>query len=342
MTLKWQHIIVSCLLLVANCVQSQDLHFSQYFNAPLLVNPANTGFNPDYDYRIGGNYRNQWASVINNPYKTMSIWGDVQLFNNRFENGWLGLGGTLYKDEAGSGGLSSTQGYVSTAYHQMLGYSSLLSFGASIGYVNKKIDLTKLTFDNQWNGKFFDVNAGTGESFYYTSVSYLDIQIGLNYAWFVSDKAYVNLGLSASHINQPKATFFDPKSNVDTKIPVRYTAFVNGNFKIDDNWIINPNLYVSKSANATETVIGVNANRNLSGDGGAQQLILGAYYRNNDAVIPMVGYQINDLKITFNYDATTSSLGNFNGRQGAFEVSIIKSGIYGGGGKAIKCPTVKF
>ena len=56
----------------------------------------------------------------------------------------------------------------------------------------------------------------------------------------------------------------------------------------------------------------------------------------------MIGYQINDLKITFNYDATTSSLGNFNNRQGAFEVSIIKSGVYGGGGKAIKCPTVKF
>jgi type IX secretion system PorP/SprF family membrane protein len=342
MILKWQHIIFCTLLFIANCVQSQDLHFSQYFNAPLLVNPANTGFNPDYDYRIGGNYRNQWASVINNPYKTMSLWGDLQLFNNRFENGWVGLGSTLYRDEAGTGGLSSTQGYVSTAYHQMLGYASVLSFGANVGFVNKKVDLNKLTFDNQWNGKFFDVNAGSGESFYYSSTSYLDLQVGLNYAWFISDRAYLNLGLSASHINQPKATFFDPKSNVDTRIPVRYTAFVNGNFKIDENWIINPNIYISKSANSTETVIGINANRNLSGEGGAQQLILGAYYRNKDAIIPMIGYQINDLKITFNYDVTTSSLSNFNSRQGAFEVSIIKSGIYGGGGKSIKCPTVKF
>jgi len=74
--------------------RAQDLHFTQYFNSPLLVNPANTGFAPDYDFRIGGNYRTQWASVAT-PYKTMSVWGDVQLFNHRFENGWVGMGGAL-------------------------------------------------------------------------------------------------------------------------------------------------------------------------------------------------------------------------------------------------------
>ncbi|HTE10970.1 MAG TPA: hypothetical protein VK645_08370, partial [Chitinophagaceae bacterium] len=35
----------------------QDLHFSQFFNSPLTTNPANTGFIPDADYRIGANYR---------------------------------------------------------------------------------------------------------------------------------------------------------------------------------------------------------------------------------------------------------------------------------------------
>lgn len=337
-----QHIILAVLLMVTSTLLAQDLHFSQYFNAPLLVNPANTGFNPDYDYRVGGNYRNQWAGVINNPYKTMSLWGDVQLFNNRFENGWVGLGGTLYRDEAGTGSLTSTQGYVSAAYHQLLGYSSLLSFGANIGFVNKRIDINKLSFDNQWNGKFFDVNAGSGESFVYSGVGYFDLQVGLNYALFLSSKAYFNLGVSASHINRPQESFFAPNTTVDTRVPIRFTTFLNGSFKIDDNWIVNPNVYVSQSANATESVIGINANRNLSGEGGAQQLIFGAYYRNADAIIPMIGYQINDMKITFNYDVTTSSLGSFNGRQGAYEISIVKNGIYGGSGKAIKCPTVKF
>ena len=34
-------------------VIAQDLHFSQFFNNPLPTNPANTGFIPDADYRMG-------------------------------------------------------------------------------------------------------------------------------------------------------------------------------------------------------------------------------------------------------------------------------------------------
>ncbi|MFX5510305.1 type IX secretion system membrane protein PorP/SprF, partial [Acinetobacter baumannii] len=82
--------------------------------------------------------------------------------------------------------------------------------------------------------------------------------------------------------------------------------------KIEDLWIVNPNLYVSTKTGTNEIVLGFNANRNLSGDG-AQQLILGFYYRNNDAAIPLVGYQINDVKITVNYDATISPLKALNG-----------------------------
>src|SRR3982751_2399660 len=76
----------------------QDLHFSQWFNSPLTTNPANTGFIPDADYRIGANYRSQWVSVLNAPYKTMSIWGDAQVFRDRIENGWLGVGGVILHD----------------------------------------------------------------------------------------------------------------------------------------------------------------------------------------------------------------------------------------------------
>ncbi len=337
---KYVYVFI-CLLLSFNLLVAQDLHFSQYFNAPLLVNPANTGFNPDYDYRVGGNYRNQWANVTSNPYKTMSLWGDAQLFNNQFENGWVGVGGTLYRDAAGIGSLTSTRGYATAAYHQMLGYSGLLSVGLGVGAINKRIDFSKLSFDNQWNGRFFDVNIGPNEPFVYNSVTYIDFQAGVNYAWFVSDKAYLNVGVSMNHLNRPSESFFGKTSSVDQKVPIRYTTFLNGSFKIGDVWILNPNIYYSKMADASEMVVGMNANRNLSGDG-KQQLILGFYYRSKDAMIPMIGLQTNNLRITANYDVTSSALGSFNGRQGGYEISIIKSGIYGGGNKFIKCPTVKF
>lgn len=321
--------------------RAQDLHFSQYFNAPLLVNPANTGFNPDYDFRIGGNYRNQWQADPSNPYRTMNLWADTKLFTDRFENGWVGLGGSLLKDVAGPGSLSATSGYATIAYHQMVGYNSLLSGGFGVGFINKRIDVSKLTFDNTWNGRFFDANVPSNEPFAYSSTTFLDLQMGLNYAYFASDKVYFNAGVSVMHLNTPRETFFDAAVS-DARVPMRFTAFVNSNIKIQDTWIVNPNIYVSSMGGAWETVVGFNANRDLTGNG-VSQLILGLYYRNKDALIPMVGYQVNDLKFTINYDATTSSLSSLNGTRGAYELSIVKTGILpSSAGRAVRCPTVKF
>ena len=114
--------VVSLFLLfsIVQQLEAQDLHFSQFFNSPLTTNPANTGFIPDADYRIGANYRSQWTSIPV-PFKTMSIWGDAQVFRDRFETGWIGLGGVILRDVGGPGNLTSTEIYGSAAYHQMLG-----------------------------------------------------------------------------------------------------------------------------------------------------------------------------------------------------------------------------
>jgi len=66
-------------LLFVISLRGQDLHFSQFMNSPLTTNPANTGFIPGGDFRIGINYRNQWSSIMAIPYKTMSAFGDAQL-----------------------------------------------------------------------------------------------------------------------------------------------------------------------------------------------------------------------------------------------------------------------
>ncbi len=334
---------VLLLWLLAGAVlgaKGQDLHFSQYFNAPLLVNPANTGFSPDVDWRVGVNYRNQWANITSNPYKTFNAWGDVQLFNNLLDNGWVGVGGSILRDVAGSGGLTSTKAYGSIAYHQMVGLNSLLSTGFTGGWVNQRVDLTKLTFDNQWNGKFFDVSIPAGEPFMYNSVGYFDLQAGVNYAYYPSDNAYLNAGFSVMHINRPSESFFS-KSMADARLSPRYTFFANGSFKLNDQWILNPNVYVSQMAGANETVLGLNAHYNLSGDG-TSQVIGGVYYRMGDAVIPMAGYQITDISITINYDVSSSSLSAAGKTVGAYELSIVKTGIFNANGKALKCPSVRF
>jgi type IX secretion system PorP/SprF family membrane protein len=328
--------------LFTQTVNAQDLHFSQYFNAPLLVNPANTGFNPDYDFRIGGNYRNQWSSISNFPYKTMSIWADAQLFNNKFENGWMGVGGALLQDVAGTGNLTSTKAYASVAYHQLLGFKSLLSGGFNIGLTQKRVDVNKLLFNTQWNGKFFDAAISSDEPFNFSSATYFSLQAGVNYSYFANDNLYLNFGLSASNINRPNESFFAAKTANNT-VETRYTIFGNASFKIQDVWILNPNVYVSQMGTANEVVLGMMAQRDLSAErNGSIQLLAGLYYRKNDAVIPTIGFDIKNVKFTFNYDATFSSLKEYNQTIGAYEVSVVKSGLYKGKEKNIKCPTVRF
>jgi type IX secretion system PorP/SprF family membrane protein len=317
---------------------AQDLHFSQYFNSPLLINPANTGFIPEGQYRAGINYRQQWAN-IGNPYKTFSVFGDGQFFGDRFENGWLGIGGALLRDVAGTGNLTTTRAFGSVAYHQAVGLGSLVSAGFNIGYVNKRVDFSKLTFDNQWNGKFFDISAPTGEPFLANQVNYFSLQAGLNYAYYPNENTYLNVGFSASNLNRPKESFFSP-GLVDTRVPIRMTTFINGSFRASEAWIVNPNVYVSRMSSAWEVVGGLNAQRDLSGDG-STQLIMGAYYRVGDALIPMVGFQQSGYRFTFNYDATVSSLRNYNQTRGAYEVSIVKQGLIDKS-KDLKCPAVRF
>ncbi len=314
-----------CSLLFAFSLQAQDLHFSQFFNSPLTTNPANTGFIPDADYRLGVNYRNQWSAVMTVPYKTTSIFADAQLLRDKLENGWLGVGGVLLNDVAGSGGLRSTKIYGSLAYHQMLGNSSLLSAGFNVGWANKRIDQSKLKFPDQFDGKFFD-NPFTNVSLTNNNVSYMDVQAGMNYAYFPREDIYINAGYSIHHVNRPKETFFNDLTNAG-RIPMRHIGFLNAIVKVNDRVIINPNAYFSTQAKASELVLGLNGNYNLS-EYGEKQLIGGLYYRLGDAVIPMVGVEVNSIRFTFSYDATVSSLNKFNNYRGASEISIIKKGFY--------------
>lgn len=320
-------------------LQAQDLHFSQFFNSPLTTNPANTGFIPDADYRLGALYRNQYSSILSSPYKTISVFGDAQLLRNQIENGWLGLGGLILSDVAGSGGLRSTKIYGSLAYHQQLGNSSLLSAGFNVGWANKRIDVSKLTFPDQFDGKFFDNNLPSSVVLNTNSVSYMDIQVGLNYAYFPTEDVYINGGYSIHHVNRPQETFFSATPDSST-IPMRHIGFINALLKVNDRVIINPNIYYTNQAKSSEFVLGLNANYDLAGQGD-KQLIAGIYYRSGDAVIPMVGFEIKNIRFTFSYDATVSALRTFNNFQGANEFSIIKKGFYGDNSSASRqvfCP----
>lgn len=320
--------IIFLFLCTNSILNAQDLHFSQWYNSPLSTNPANTGFIPDADYRVGANYRNQWSAVMSMPYKTYSVWGDAQVFRDKIYSGWMGLGGMILRDVAGTGALTTTKAYASVAYHQMLGVAHLLSAGFNAGITNKRINQHELRFPDQFDGFFFDGTIPSSVVIDNNAINYLDVQLGINYAYFPNKDVYVNLGVAAWHLNRPRESFFDSDvMGFDNRIAPRYTAFANAIIKTNDYWIVNPMGYYSRQAGASEFVIGFNTHYNLSGDG-ETQLIGGLMYRGGDAVIPQVGFQWKFLRLTFSYDGTMSGMKNFNQTRGAYEFSIINPGFY--------------
>jgi type IX secretion system PorP/SprF family membrane protein len=338
----FRFLVTLVIVLLSGAAQAQDLHFSQWFNTPLVTNPANTGFIPDADYRIGANYRNQWSSIMTVPYKTFGIWGDAQLFRDRIESGWLGLGGVIFRDVAGSGSLTSTKAYASLAYHQMIGVAHLLSAGFNVGWANKRINTTDLKFPDQFDGKFFDSDLPTSVVIDNPNINYFDVQVGLNYAYFPTDQLYINGGISVQHLNRARESFFDvDDAGIDSRIEPRYTAFANASYKMSDMVIVNPMAYYTQQASASEMVVGANVQYNLSGDG-ETELLGGLYYRPGDAIVPMVGFEWKNIRLTFTYDATQSALKQFNNSRGAYEFAIMRSGFYNeydGVRRQALCPT---
>ena len=90
-----QFLVVS-LLMCALQGKSQDIHFSQIFETPLLRNPALAGLFAG-DVRIQSVYRSQWNSVTD-AYKTGSLNGEFKLKVGQADD-FLTIGGGRLRKE---------------------------------------------------------------------------------------------------------------------------------------------------------------------------------------------------------------------------------------------------
>src|SRR5690349_4576645 len=89
---------VSLLVFITTCVQAQDAHFSQYFNNPLVLNPALSGNGIEY-IRVTAIYRNQWAG-LGTPFTTQGFAVDKKV--NK-----IGIGGVITRNGAGDGSMKT-------------------------------------------------------------------------------------------------------------------------------------------------------------------------------------------------------------------------------------------
>lgn len=312
---------------------AQSIHFSQFYNAPLLLNPANTALIPEADYRLGAVHRSQWAAIPA-PYTTTTIYGDFQALRNRNETNWLGVGFAIFNDNVGDGKLSLFRSEALMAYHIQVGDMHMLSLGASAYHGARSVNFSKFSYPVQWDGYTFNRDNPNQEGKGLEKSSFNSFSLGLNYAFFPNDAMYLKVGFATANINKPTETFF---KDSDNKLAYRHSANIDLMLKTAANVILNPSAYYSTQSGAKELIYGTTVLVNMykpTEQIAANQLIFGAYHRLGDAVVGLVGLQRNGLRFTTSYDYTISALPINAGKgTGALELAIRYEGFYGENGK---------
>jgi type IX secretion system PorP/SprF family membrane protein len=255
------------------------------------------------------------------PYKTFAAYGDLGIMRKIYKRYFVGIGLSIISDEAGDGNLSVTKIMASGAFHYALNTerNNYISVGLQTGWVEKRIDWSKLYFDNQWNELIFDRNLPSGEQGYSSGTGYPDFQIGATYTYGASKNVSAYFSAAIYHAGKPKDSFFDDPNDLGTRPVISTGLTVKANINIK----FYPSIYYMSQKAASELMLGSMMSYDLSEHGDETNLFyIGAYIRTGDAWYPVAGYKYHSVRILFNYDINYSELTPASGGQGAWELSI--------------------
>ena len=305
-------ILVSSLVLLSVFVNAQDPQFSQFYAAPMYLNPAFTG--NTIQGRIAANYRKQWLKV---PGAFTSYSFSYDQFLRKYRSG---IGLMFVKDKAGSGALRYTSVGGLYSYVFKITRAIGVRVGIRASYTSRDLDFYYLRFADQ----IIRDDLSTIESIDLVGKTYLDFATG----GVLYTKDFW-IGYSFDHLNRPNQSFVDQ----DTRLPIKYTGQGGYRYVIKEDTKGNPEqditaVFIYKGQQDWDQV-----------DIGAyykfKMMMIGIWYRglpgikqykagysNNDAMVVMIGLQLQDFfHLGYSYDATISKLGI--GSQGSHEVSLI-------------------
>jgi type IX secretion system PorP/SprF family membrane protein len=206
---------------------AQDFHFSQFYAAPLQLNPAFAGSTELS--RAGANYRKQWPG-LGYDFNSYSAYLDHYVIDYN-----SGIGVSLNSFEETHMKLKFTDISLQYAYNLKIaeklgpfGHNIDLKFGGQASYVMRNAALDHLIFGDQIN--LFDrtiAPVSLDALPLQEPVNYLDLSFG---TLLITDNFW--FGGSAHHITRPEITFFE--DNGDSRLPVRWS--IHGGYLFDLNY----------------------------------------------------------------------------------------------------------
>ena len=314
---------------------AQDPEFSQFYAAPVYLNPAYAGttFNP----KIHLNFRDQWPALAH-AYVSYAV-----SYDQYIEALHGGIGVVLLGDRAGGGIYQSIQAAAIYSYQLNISDKFAIKAGFQGTFIQKRLDLTKVFFYDQIDpiGGFYSASNilnPSGEVLPADpTVNLFDVSTGI-----LAYSEHIFGGLAVKHLTQPEENFIE---GTGSQLPLRFTlhggAVLNFGGKNRGNATFSPNFMYTQQASFRQLNVGSYLKKEF--------IFGGAWFRYNisnaDAVILLIGVQEGVFKLGYSYDLTLSSLGSNTG--GSHEVSITldfdELPDAGGGRKSneyLKCPKI--
>lgn len=318
--------ICSILLMffgILSATDAQDFHFSQFYAAPLQLNPAFAGSTELS--RIGANYRKQWPG-LGYDFNSYSAYAD-----HYFRGYNSGAGISINSFEETHMKLKFTDISMQYSYNLKLaepkgkyGRHVDLKFGGQASYVMRNAALDHLVFGDQIN--LFDrtIAPVTLDALpLQEPVNYFDVSFG---TLLVTDDFW--LGGSAHHVTKPQISFFG--DDADSQLPVKWS--VHGGYMFNlYSWNTASNLpdnYLTISANYKQQ--GPFKQVDLHSQWQYTQFIMGLGYRGigsfsdlpyQATLVGLLGLALDSgVTIGYSYDTILSRFGSST--QGAHEISI--------------------
>ena len=331
-----------CLLFLTSA-QAQDPFFSQFYAAPMNLNPALTGaFNGKY--RVSAIYRDQYRKTLESQFSTYAVSTDLRFTPGKFKSAYkdnIGVGVLFLSDRMGEFDYAANQINIAAAYHKSLNpqNNAYLSLGVQFGMNQRTINYGGLSFSDQFNGTTGYV-LSTNEALPQNNVAFSDLAVGLNFSANPSPKISIFAGATLHHTLEPSISFyrFDDEEEIDpyeSFLPRKYSAQFNIRFPVTQKFHLMPRAVAELHGGNFKADAGFNYRFLLSGYNGTA-IQFGTYGRllsdvedgvTFDSAIAMMGIEYNNILLGFSYDAHIGSFSNSN-RRSAFEISIAYLGSY--------------
>lgn len=308
---------------------AQDIHFSQFNETPVILNPALSC--TAYDTRIIANFKNQWASVAS-PYQTYGISVEKALKHLKLKKAYVGSSFSLFRDQAGDASLGTLSANLGFNIVVKVSEHGKFSGGLGGGFNYKTIDPSKLRWESQYDGYKYNAATASGEAVPYSSILQGDFVAGVDYHYAKSER-YISaqdgtkfdVGISGFHFNAPKYSFAGTGDRQFAKM------IIHGNFDIgikSAGVALVPSFVYMRQGPSQEIDAGfmfkyiIQDQSVYTGIKKASAISLGACYRVGDAVIPAILFQYDKFALGVSYDLNISQLTATSKTRGGIEIAL--------------------